>query len=105
MLYPALILQGAGLANMHNTAVSLISEMIGQDDMSSAFVFATYNISESFSVGFVVFYIMGQQLNDDELSLKIVIGVLPTLCAVFAYLISYWRFNNIAIQYYGTNKK
>jgi MFS family permease len=32
MLYTALVLQGAGLANMLNTSTSLVSEMIGQDD-------------------------------------------------------------------------
>lgn len=32
MLYPALVLQGFGLANMLNASTSLVSEMIGQDD-------------------------------------------------------------------------
>ena len=32
MLYLAMIIQGCGMANMMNTSVSLVSEMIGHDD-------------------------------------------------------------------------
>jgi MFS family permease len=58
LLYGGLFLQGFGMANMMNSSVSLVSEMIGQDDEASAIVFACFNIVESFSVGGVAFIIM-----------------------------------------------
>jgi hypothetical protein len=94
LLYPALILQGAGLANMQNASTSLVSEMIGQDDNSSAVVFASLNIVESFSNGGVVYVIMAYSMNDSPAALKFVIAVLPLLSAIGAYVISYLRFRN-----------
>lgn len=97
LLYPALILQGCGLANMLNTSTSLVSEMIGQDDEASAIVFASLNIVESFANGGVVFIIMSYSLNDSPAHLKFVIGVMPVLSATGAYIISYLRFHNKSV--------
>jgi hypothetical protein len=67
---------------MLNTSTSLISEMIGQDDESSAVVFATFNIIESFSVGGTVFFIMAYSLVDHTDSLKLIIAIVPIVCAI-----------------------
>ena len=101
MLYPALILQGAGLANMLNASTSLVSEMIGQDDEASAIVFACLNIVESFSNGYVVFFIMSNNLQAHESSLKLIIGIAPILSACGAYVISWYRFRNSAKEFYA----
>lgn len=89
---------------MLNTSTSLVSEMIGQDDHASAVVFASLNIVESFSNGGVVFVIMSYSLNDDPEWLKFVIGVLPFLSCMGAYIISYFRFKNITQQFYASGQ-
>ena len=60
---------------------------------------------ESFSNGFVVFFIMGQSLNDSPSSLKFIMGVMPIMAASGAYVISWLRFRNMAIQFYGEKPK
>ena len=92
ILYSALILQGAGLANMLNTSTGLVSEMIGQDDAASAIVFALFNILESFASGMVVFEIMAWSLVDSDISLRILMSIIPMICAFIAYFISKLRF-------------
>jgi MFS family permease len=101
IFYSALVLQGAALANQLNASASMISEMIGQDDAASAIVFATFNIIESFSVGGTVFVIMSYSLVDEKEYLKIIIAIVPCLCAICQYIISRWRFKNRADQQYG----
>jgi hypothetical protein len=54
------------MANMMNTSTSLVSEMIGHDDQSSAIVYASFNIIESFSNGSVVFIINAYELTKDD---------------------------------------
>ena len=88
---------------MLNASTSLVSEMIGQDDDASAIVFACLNIVESFSNGYVVFFIMSNSLQAHEYSLKIIIGIMPIFCACGAYLISWWRFRNAAKQFYAVD--
>ena len=44
LVYIAASFQGIGLAIMLNIATSLISDVIGDDDTSSAFVYGTYSL-------------------------------------------------------------
>ena len=44
MVYPLVAIQGVGLAIMLNTATSLISDVIGSDAESSAFVYGVYSM-------------------------------------------------------------
>ena len=94
MLYAAMFIQGFGMANMMNTSTSLVSEMIGHDDQSSAIVYASFNIIESFSNGSVVYIIMAFNIYMDDWYLKFLISVIPIICSIVAYLISYIRFKN-----------
>lgn len=94
MLYAAMFIQGFGMANMMNTSTSLVSEMIGHDDQSSAIVYASFNIIESFSNGSVVYIIMAFNIYMDDWYLKFLISVVPIICSIVAYLISYIRFKN-----------
>jgi len=41
-------LQGIGLATLLNTATSLISDVIGGDEESSAFVYGSYSLLDKF---------------------------------------------------------
>ena len=101
MLYAAMLIQGFGMANMMNTSTSLVSEMIGHDDQSSAIVYASFNIIESFSNGSVVFIINAYELTKDDWSLKIMISVIPIICSIVAFLISYIRFKNRMEQFFA----
>lgn len=78
--------------------------MIGQDDQNSAVVFASLNIVESFTNGFVVYIIMAQSYNQDPESLKFIIGWMPIFTGIGAYVISYWRFKNMADEFYKEGK-
>jgi len=80
---------------MMNSSTSLVSEMIGQDDQASAVVFASFNIIESFSVGGVAFVIMAGGLTDHVGPLRFTMAWVPVICALLAYIISYFRFRNI----------
>ena len=44
LVYVVVGFQGIGLAIMLNIATSLISDVIGNDDQSSAFVYGTYSL-------------------------------------------------------------
>ena len=90
-----MIIQGCGMANMMNTSVSLVSEMIGHDDQSSAIVYASFNIIESISNGSVVFIINAYELTKDDWSLKVIVSSIPIICSLITYIISYCRFKNI----------
>ena len=93
------------MANMMNTSVSLVSEMIGQDDDSSAIVFASFNIIESFTNGGVVYILNAYELVNDGFAMKIVLSILPVICSVGAYSISYCRFKNKASEVLGKRRK
>jgi len=42
---------------MLNTATSLISDVIGKDDQSSAFVYGTYSFFEKIANGILIFFV------------------------------------------------
>jgi Na+/melibiose symporter-like transporter len=50
-------IQGVGLAIMLNTATSLISDVIGKDEQSSAFVYGAYSFLDKLSNGVILFFI------------------------------------------------
>jgi len=89
LLYIGVFVQGFGLGNMLNTSSSLISEMIGTDDESSAVVYASFNILESLSVGGVAAIVLGSGMCDEDFPLKILMAWIPIVCAICAYIISY----------------
>jgi MFS family permease len=88
LVYPFVAVQGVGLAIMLNTATSLISDVIGSDAESSAFVYGVYSLFDKFSNGFLLFYIVATYPNDDE-ALRYIIGFAPIICAVLAYLLTF----------------
>jgi len=49
-------IQGIGLAILLNTATSIISDVIGSDDSSSAFVYGVYSLFDKFSSGFCLYF-------------------------------------------------
>jgi len=57
IVYPASAVQGIGNAIMLNTAVSLISDVIGKDEASSAFVYGSYGFFDKVTNGAIIFII------------------------------------------------
>lgn len=50
-------IQGVGLAIMLNISTSLISDVIGNDDQSSAFVYGCYSFFDKFANGILLFLV------------------------------------------------
>ncbi len=69
---------------MLNTATSLISDVIGKDDASSAFVYGSYSFFEKIVNGGVIFVITAY-FNRNETALRWIIAIMPTLCGLLAY--------------------
>ena len=49
---------------MLNTAVSLISDVIGKDDKSSAFVYGVYSLLDKFANGAILWYLIRNYSKD-----------------------------------------
>lgn len=98
VVYVGLFIQGFGMANMMNSATSLVSEMIGQDDEASAIVFAAFNILESFSNGTVVYVLTKYEYVKDAHSMKWCLSFIPILCSISAWFFSWLRFRNRTLQ-------
>ncbi len=69
---------------MLNTATSLISDVIGSDETSSAFVYGAYSFFDKFANGFLI-YIITANWNKDRQALRIIIGITPIICSVLAF--------------------
>ena len=72
---------------MLNTATSLISDVIGDDTEESAFVYGVYSFFDKFANGFILFYIV-EHYNRDEMALKWVMAMTPTLSVIAAYMLT-----------------
>lgn len=57
LIYLCVAVQGIGLAILLNTATSIISDVIGDDKKSSAFVFGVYSFFDKMSSGILLFII------------------------------------------------
>lgn len=81
-------IQGIGLAILLNTATSIISDVIGSDDSSSAFVYGVYSLFDKFSSGFCL-YFMTQYLLEEPIPLRLIAGALPMGAGFGAFILCY----------------
>ena len=88
LVYVLSSIQGVGLAIMLNTATSLISDVIGKDAESSAFVYGAYSFFDKVANGLIIFVITSF-FNHSEDALRLIIGLTPILCAISAFLLTY----------------
>mmetsp|Transcript_31284 Transcript_31284/g.38691 ORF Transcript_31284/g.38691 Transcript_31284/m.38691 type:complete len:85 (+) Transcript_31284:1100-1354(+) len=51
-------LQGIGNAMMLNTGTACISDVIGQDNTSAAFVYGAYSLADKFANGILLFWLV-----------------------------------------------
>ena len=74
--------------------------MIGQDDQASAIVFASFNIIESFSNGGVAYILTTFEMVNDPDYMRWILSVVPIICSLVAYIVSYWRFKDRAREFF-----
>ena len=66
---------------MLNTGTACISDVIGQDNTSAAFVYGAYSLADKFANGILLYWLVAQYA-DDETALAWIISIIPTICAV-----------------------
>ena len=72
---------------MLNTSTCLISDVIGAYTDSAAFVYGFYSFFDKIANGIAIF-IVTAYFNTNPTALRLVIGLLPIVCAVFAFLLT-----------------
>lgn len=87
LIYIVCGIQGVGLAILLNTATSLISDVIGSDDKSSAFVYGAYSLLDKFSGGIVLVLIAEE--TENVTALRYFAGLLPPVTAAAAFGMTY----------------
>ena len=80
-IFIAASIQGIGNAMMLNTGTALISDVIGQDNTSAAFVYGCYSLADKFANGILLYWLVAAYSSDGH-ALKYILGIVPTLCAV-----------------------
>ena len=88
IVYPCAALQGVGIALMLNTGTSLISDVIGTDNKSSAFVYGAYSLFDKFANGFLLWYLVREYSKDDT-ALKYILAIIPSSAAVGCALLTW----------------
>ena len=88
IVYPCAALQGVGIALMLNTGTSLISDVIGSDNRSSAFVYGAYSLFDKFSNGFLLFFLV-RSYSKDATALKYIMAIIPSAAAIGCALLTW----------------
>lgn len=88
LVYIAASFQGVGLAIMLNIATSLISDVIGNDDKSSAFVYGTYSLFDKFVNG-ALLVIIGNTVIEDKAWLIYLSSMLPITAALLTFIFAW----------------
>jgi hypothetical protein len=73
---------------MLNTATSLISDVIGKDAESSAFVYGAYSFFDKVANGVIIF-IITSWYNKNQTALRWIIGMTPIICSISAFGLTY----------------
>ena len=79
--YLAASIQGVGNAMMLNISTACISDVIGKDNTSSAFVYGAYSLADKFSNGILLYRIVAVHGTDGN-ALRWIMAIIPTICAV-----------------------
>ena len=81
LVYPCAAIQGVGIAMMLNTGTSLISDVIGKDSQSAAFVYGIYSFLDKFANGILLYFLVALYSDNAE-ALKFIIATVPIIAAV-----------------------
>lgn len=85
LVFPLAMIQGLGIAILLNTSTSCISDVIGNDNTSSAFVYGIYSLLDKVSNG-IILAVLIAKYSEDAQQLKYILAFMPTLAAVSAGL-------------------
>jgi hypothetical protein len=77
-----------GMAIMINTSTSLISDVIGKDADSSAFVYGCYSLLEKVANGVIISSSLAN-LHNNPFGMSLMIGCLPLGCSLVAFILTY----------------
>ena len=66
---------------MLNTGTACISDVIGQDTTSSAFVYGAYSLADKFANGILLYWLVAQYSYDAD-ALAWIISIVPTGSAI-----------------------
>ena len=88
LIYIAASIQGIGNAMMLNTGTACISDVIGQDNTSAAFVYGCYSLADKFANGFLLFWLVAAY-SETANALQWIMALVPTLCAVGCTISTY----------------
>ena len=66
---------------MLNTGTSLISDVIGTDNKSSAFVYGVYSLLDKFSNGFLLWWLV-RNYSKDVTALKYILAIIPSISSL-----------------------
>ena len=87
-VYILAISQGIGISILLNVSTSLISDVIGDDNTSSAFVYGAYSFGDKISNGLLLAVLVGA-FADDGYALRWILCLVPTISAAVAFICAY----------------
>lgn len=88
LVYPCATFIGIGLALMLNTGTSLISDVLGNDVKSAAFVYGSYSLLDKFANGFLLYWLVAN-FSKDANALSWIIACIPIICTVGTAVITW----------------
>ena len=72
---------GVGIALMLNTGTSLISDVLGNDVKSAAFVYGAYSLLDKFANGFLLYYLVANY-SVNKVALPYIVAGVPVISAI-----------------------
>lgn len=89
IVLPCAIFLGVGIALMLNTGTSLISDVLGADVKSAAFVYGAYSLLDKFANGFLLYWLVAEY-SESPKALPWIISMVPIIsafgCAIFTLI-------------------
>ena len=74
---------------MLNTGTSLISDVIGNEAESAAFVYGTYSLFDKFANGILLFWLISYYSGGEPHVLRWIITISSISCAILAYIFTF----------------
>ena len=88
LIYILASIQGVGNAMMLNTGTACISDVIGQDNTSAAFVYGAYSLADKFANGLLLFWLVAAY-TDNATALGWIMAIVPSASAISCTLATY----------------
>lgn len=73
---------------MLNTGTSLISDVLGNDVKSAAFVYGAYSLLDKFANGFLLYWLVANYSMDPQ-ALRWIISLIPICCTVGTAIVTW----------------